>query len=765
MTLAAGYLDVVLPDTGGYVAVALGRGGHHDTHGTYRHREWHETAYRWPDERDALRADVAREHALGEAVDVYICPAVRSQPRRRKGDAAAPSVCWVDLDGPPADAALARRLDGYTVASGQPGHVHLYVPLSTSVTVAEHAMLNRALAAALGGDAKWSDETLLRLPGTCNHKTTPPGRVAEPAEWGGTVWEPAELAAVLGVDLDQAEAAPAVPDTPETATEPLPEPIPARVRRALDSEDTADRSKATARLAAACYDAGLSPGQALSVCADYPPAVAKYGSRLADEVRRWWAKLAADRAQPAPLAALPGHGALDVQAADGVETLSDNGNASALVATYGPVIRYCIEAGTWLHWTGRQWQLTARSGGMVRELFKHVAAALPESTAAEHKHKVRSHNAPATDAALRQASSDPRVTVQRGQLDAKPMQLNTPAGIVDLASGQLVEHDASAHHTKMTAADPTDGSDDGPWLRFLDETFGGDAELITYVQRLVGLTALGEVREHVLPFCYGEGGNGKGAFLESIHAVLGDYGGAAPERFLMVQSYPKSEEIAHLAGQRMVLCSEINTGEQFDEAKVKKLTGGDTLTARELYQNLFTFTPSHTLWLHGNDQPKVGAGGRSFWRRLRLIPFLHTVTETDQVEDLQGILASQHGGALLNWIIRGAVDYLAHGLNEPDAVRSATREYAAHEDTLGRFVDECCHVAPGSELVKVRKSTLRERYDAWCRAEGEQPLPPQRFGRDLRSRFGVEPSRSRNPQRYLGIMLTAETDEDGDPTW
>jgi putative DNA primase/helicase len=78
-------------------------------------------------------------------------------------------------------------------------------------------------------------------------------------------------------------------------------------------------------------------------------------------------------------------------------------------------------------------------------------------------------------------------------------------------------------------------------------------------------------------------------------------------------------EIARLAGARMVLCSEVNEDDRFDEAKVKQLTGGDTLTARFMQQDHFSFTPTHHLWLMGNHQPAVRAGGRSFWRRLRLI--------------------------------------------------------------------------------------------------------------------------------------------------
>jgi len=59
-----------------------------------------------------------------------------------------------------------------------------------------------------------------------------------------------------------------------------------------------------------------------------------------------------------------------------------------------------------------------------------------------------------------------------------------------------------------------------------------------------------------------------------------------------------SAQIAQLAGVRLVVTSELEEGERFAEAKVKMLTGGDGINARFMRENPFTFTPTHSLWLH-----------------------------------------------------------------------------------------------------------------------------------------------------------------------
>lgn len=440
---------------------------------------------------------------------------------------------------------------------------------------------------------------------------------------------------------------------------------------------------------------------------------------------------------------------------------SDDGNALALVDAYGHLIRYCADRGRWLQWTGKCWEWCPPGGGQVREYAKRIARALPDSTNAERRHKQKSLSALGITHTLAQAATDPRIVVTLAQLDARPYELNTPGGVVDLRTGAIRPADPAALHTRITAVAPDPDADPTRWLTFLADTFSGHPGLADYLQRLVGYSATGVIREHILPFAFGGGANGKGVFLETLRAVLGDYATTAPSGFLMARNYASHEtEIARLSGARFVVCSEVNEGDRFDEAKVKMLTGGDTLTARFMRQDHFTFTPTHTLWLMGNHQPTVTAGGYSFWRRLRIIPFTNTVPPDRMVEDLQGILATEHGGAVLAWIVQGAAAYFAEGLNEPESVRAATAEYAHDQDTVSRFVEECCHVG-GGHLVTTKISTFREAYEQWCRVGGEQPVSAKALGTALRTRYGVTSGSSGRYRFYRGIaLLETEGDED-----
>jgi P4 family phage/plasmid primase-like protien len=445
---------------------------------------------------------------------------------------------------------------------------------------------------------------------------------------------------------------------------------------------------------------------------------------------------------------------------------SDDGNAVLLVAERGDILRYNPDRGRWLVWNGTAWKWQPHGGGQAREIAKDVIRAMPVHNNEDRKHQRKSLNSLGISNMLGQAQTDPAITVTSDQLDAHPWELNTPGGILDLRTGTLRPPDPTRLHTRTTACTPDFEADRTLWHGFLADTFPCNAELVAFMKRLIGYTAVGEVREHILPFAHGDGGNGKGVLMESIAAVLGDYATSTGNGFLMASSFQQhSTDIAGLAGIRMAMCSEVNEGDRFDEAKVKLLTGGDRLTARFMRQDNFTFTPTHTLWLAGNHQPHVTAGGDGFWRRLRLIPFLHTVPEDKILPGLADILAKQHGPALLAWVAEGAAEYAATGLREPSEVRAATKEYAASVDTVGRFLEDACYTGAAGRSMTVTIAQFRTAYEDWCRANGENPLKGRTLAKQLQHHgvlVGRDAPKGPNGVRmYGGIGLRYQ----GEPNW
>lgn len=438
-------------------------------------------------------------------------------------------------------------------------------------------------------------------------------------------------------------------------------------------------------------------------------------------------------------------------------TYTDQGNADLLAERHAHRLRYVPARGQWIQWDGRRWRWCEDVGEITQAAVETIRAIRPESEA-QRAHKTKSLNRRALEAQVALAGRHPGMRVAAEDLDADPWILNTPSGVVDLRTGQLRDSTPADNCTRITGCAHAPGAPAPRWQQFLADTFGEDDQMAAFVQRLAGYSALGLVTHHVLPFLHGSGGNGKSVFLDVLVEILGDYASTSPPAFLMAGKQDESA-IARLSGLRLVVCSEVSQSSRFDEAKVKLLTGGDQLTARHLYGRHFTFKPTHTLWLMGNHQPRVEAGGESFWRRLRLIPFTRTVPVEKRVEGLARQLVESEGPAILDWIISGALDVQNAGMREPDQVMAATRAYAEEEDAIARFVAERLHIGGGS-VVKVGTAEVRSAYMKWCRAEGEAEVSPQVFGRELRTRWGIDVTKSNGKKFYTGATLLADEDDD-----
>jgi putative DNA primase/helicase len=439
---------------------------------------------------------------------------------------------------------------------------------------------------------------------------------------------------------------------------------------------------------------------------------------------------------------------------------SEDGLARALVARHGHELRFCPQRGRWLLWDGCRWAWD--DAEQHREFVRELARELPYS-GGWRRFKRQALSAGGVSGVVRLARSDPALTVSMTDLDARPYEVNTPGGVVDLRSGVVRPCDPALLHTRCAVAAPDFDRRSERFDRFLLDTFGDDVELARYVQRLIGVSAIGLVLEQVLPLAVGPGANGKSTLLEAAMHALGrgdgGYAIAAPAEMLMVRQHAEHPaELAQLAGARLVVCAELDEGQRFAEARVKQLTGKDSINARYMRRDPFTFLPSHTLWILANHLPAARAGGPAFWRRIRVLPFTRVVPPHRQDKRLGERLATD-APAVLAWIIQGAVAYQREGLGEPRAVSAATDEYVRDSDTVGRFVEEQCRLAEGNR-VRAATTGLREAYELWCEQVGERPVAAKRLTQELRARFGVGEARGSKGRRYYtGIALVEFGDE------
>ncbi|GAA4756214.1 DNA primase family protein [Gordonia alkaliphila] len=441
-------------------------------------------------------------------------------------------------------------------------------------------------------------------------------------------------------------------------------------------------------------------------------------------------------------------------------TLTDDGNARRFVHAHGHRLRYSAARG-WLEWDGHRWHISEDDAPAI-QAARDIAANLEEDTNEQARHRRKTLARAGIENMVALARRDPVIRVTADDLDAHRMHLNTPDGTLDLTTGQLHPHRPADLHTKITGVGYNPDLPTPRWDQYLHDTFDGDRDMIGFLQRLLGYAAGGRVTHHILPFLHGDGQNGKSVLTDVLAGVLGEYAIVLPSNVLIASRYSHDTELSKLPGARVAICSEVPTDGSFDEEKVKSLTGGDRISARELYKNPFEFTPSHTLILAGNHQPSVDSGGRSFWRRTRLIPFNHTVPDDKKIDGLGQILVGDEGPGILAWIAQGALAAQG-GLREPASVLAATRDYEREEDAFGQFLADSVHIAAGSDVVKVKTTDLRKAYSSWCRDNGRSEMSTQAFARELVKRTGARATKGAQGMRYyVGVALidTAASEEE-----
>ncbi len=203
--------------------------------------------------------------------------------------------------------------------------------------------------------------------------------------------------------------------------------------------------------------------------------------------------------------------------------LTDLGNAERLMSTYGESLRYHVNTGSWLHWTGRLWtedntgeihRLTAQTvRGMMLE-----AAALSDLDAQGKllKHALKSESAPRLAAAVDLARWRLGIAVTVENLDADPWALNVLNGTLDLRTGKLRPHDPRDLHTKLAPVVYDPEAKCPRWEQFLAEVFSDSADLPEFLRLLAGYLLTGDTREQAVFFLVGKGANGKSVLVETL---------------------------------------------------------------------------------------------------------------------------------------------------------------------------------------------------------------------------------------------------------
>lgn len=420
-----------------------------------------------------------------------------------------------------------------------------------------------------------------------------------------------------------------------------------------------------------------------------------------------------------------------------LNSLTDSGNAERFAAAAEDELLWC-DAGHWWHWDGRRWERKPTESVAQRIAKRVIAGLYRDASRADDelqeklgKFALKSQSAGKRAAMVRLAKSEPGMEVSADEFNRDPWLLNVENGTIDLRTGEIREHSWEDRITKLCPVTYDPDARAPRFERFLQDVFGGDEELIGYLQRLAGYALTGEVREHLIAFWWGGGRNGKTTLIEVLRAIAGEYAFAGSMDLIVSKRGARLDNLAatnlaDLHGRRLVTVEEVPQGARLDENLVKNVTGAGEINACRKFENPFTFCPTHKLIVATNYRPRIVGTDEGIWRRIHLLPFTQEFLLPQEAEemgldvdnlppgkrkadpDMKRVLIEDEAPGILTWLVRGARSWAEVGTAPPTGVRDAVRSYRSSEDALGQFFEESCLVDPSREDLRVRSSELQE---------------------------------------------------------
>lgn len=394
--------------------------------------------------------------------------------------------------------------------------------------------------------------------------------------------------------------------------------------------------------------------------------------------------------------------------------------AQEVVQLHGESFRYVEAWDKWFIWDGVCWR-EDDTGRVIDQYIRGVCYEKADRIGRQNTKNAERLSAKLLSSATihsvrKLAQSIPPVAATVAQWDNDPWLLNTPGGVVDLRTGELLEHRHDDYMTKITEVAPDWNCPTPLFDKFLDRVMKGDQDFIAYSMRVFGYSLTGLVTEHVICFGYGEGRNGKGVLLNTVGGLMNDYSVVAPITTFIVSKHEQHPtDLASLRGARFVRCSEVEKGHQWAEAKIKLLSGGDPIKARFMRQDFFTYQPQFKLFIIGNHKPSLRTVDEAIKGRMQMWPFDVVIPPAERDKMLEEKLKAERPGILAK-MIDGCMEWQRIGLKPPQCVIERTAEYMQDQDSVAEWFKDCIELdAKGFEPIQ----GLFDSWTRWATQAGE----------------------------------------------
>lgn len=419
--------------------------------------------------------------------------------------------------------------------------------------------------------------------------------------------------------------------------------------------------------------------------------------------------------------------------------LTDNGMANYVKDELGEKVAFCLEQELFvLYDEKKQRWLKDQKRHALRIAIRRILHGLPQKLNFDEKARAKTYERIESSSVPSSVAREMELIVQErfiDEFDDNDYLLGVENGIIELGTGVFRPARASDLITKTAAVAYDPKARCPEFERFVYEIMCGKPDLIDYLQTMIGYFLLGDNPENIFLFLQGRGANGKTVLLNVIESLMGEYCNAIPMTVLIrTQRETVGDDILSIVGYRVLMCRELEKDDKMNAAKIKRLVGNDSESARPLYGDHRRVKVKGKPVIATNEIPRIEDRSNGIWRRIKLIPFLRVFKEEEQIKRYEDILLKEKPG-ILNWALDGFKKYHSHGFIEPEICRQYLDNLRGEVNPVEEFLSEFYDT---SNTEKVAARSLHTHYLAWVEKTPHAPhLSEKRFASELRS-LGIQ---------------------------
>jgi len=261
-----------------------------------------------------------------------------------------------------------------------------------------------------------------------------------------------------------------------------------------------------------------------------------------------------------------------------------------------------------------------------------------------------------------------------------------------------------------------------------------DILMLNYLLMILASFLGGSTEEQTFQIWTGSGSNGKSCLLELFENTFGEqYTGKFPVTLLTKErasSGAATPELHDVMRKRFASMQEPNDNDVIYTGAMKEYTGGDKIYSRGLYSNPISFKPQFKLVLLCNKMPSIKGWDHGTWRRIRVVNFNSSFVDKPNENNTHEYMKDRKLNKKFSewkepfmWMLINKLHlYKKEGIEEPEVVLKASKEYKKKSDNFHQFLDDT-FIITDNEKDKVAISEIYESFRMWWRSTMTGALP------------------------------------------